>query len=67
METNEEADDMGAFDEARHLIGRHGRRAQQLVVDEIVAAVRRGDDQEAVARGTILRAIDQIQAPLSPH
>ena len=31
------------------------------VVDEIVAAIRRGDDRTAAARGVVLRAIDEAQ------
>jgi hypothetical protein len=36
----------------------HGGRAPQIVVDEIVAAVRRGDDDNAKAWDRLLRAIE---------
>lgn len=49
---------MAAADEAAFLIEAHGPRAQQILVDEIVAAIRAGDDQLASARGDVLNALE---------
>lgn len=44
---------------ASEMLHRHGRGALQIAIDEIVRAVRRGDDEAAVAWHKILRAMER--------
>lgn len=48
-----------AVQRARELIRSYGRRAPQHVVDQIQAAVRRGDDGAVTEADVVLRAIDR--------
>lgn len=47
-------------EEARKLMATYGHRASQIVIDEIVAAIKRGDAAEAAQRGAVLRALEKI-------
>ena len=51
---------MDANKEARELFSLHGRRASQIVVDEMVAAIRRGDDPEASRCQAVLRELEAM-------
>ena len=52
-------------DEASALMEAHGQGAAQIVVDQIVAAVRRGDQIEASRRGAVLQAVETALGDVS--
>jgi hypothetical protein len=57
---------MDLIDEARQLLARNGRKAQQIIVDEIVAAIRQGDNDDAVRRGAVLREMERLISAATP-
>jgi hypothetical protein len=48
--------------EATAFIASHGKRAPQLLVDKMVAAVREGDEVELRAVNALAMAVERIRA-----
>ncbi|MHA6723183.1 hypothetical protein [Sphingomonas sp. RS2018] len=51
-----------AFVTAREMVDRHGRRARQLVVDEIVRAIKDHDIDKAKRWDVVAQKVDRLLA-----